>query len=210
MQLLKFKNDINKLKKGKQINEPPHSLAQAFIQFIWASKLRSFYLISAIVLFLCYLIWNSLPDSSKQNIINHFFWRNIKEAAIEKKHANGPQKTHVPAHIIVRGIGAEILKTKIDYLNQYLSKIEEGNIQIDLAYSDQIQNVNGNLWYYPGGALIIKVNGTQCFNSLNLTIPRTEPFGNPRVDVEQQIIKNVENLLRQHLSQIIQTIESCI
>ena len=117
-----------------------------------------------------------------------------------------------PKTLIIEGIGAEMLKSNKKEILQLLNKSNINKFIISLTFSDQIYRVNGNLYYYPGGLLIIKVNGVQCSCSTNsdFIIPRTEPFGNPHYDVEQQIKNSAEGIIRQHLDQIIQTVANCI
>jgi hypothetical protein len=117
-----------------------------------------------------------------------------------------------PKILIFEGFGAEILKAKKEEFLRFLKKSKINKIIISLTYSNQILQVNGDLYYYPGGFLKIKVNDVQCSNASNsdFFIPRTEPFGNPHYDVEQQIKNSTEKIIRQHLEQIIQTVANCI
>jgi hypothetical protein len=141
---------------------------------------------------------------SQQAINNNYFVSNSVDTSLSAI------KTE-PQTFIIEGLGAEILKTKKEVLLQYLKKSNINKIIISLTYSNQIHQV-GDLYYYPGGLLIIKVNGVQCscFANSYFFIPRTEPFGNPRYDVEQQIKNNVEKIIHQNLDQIIQTVANCI
>jgi hypothetical protein len=115
-----------------------------------------------------------------------------------------------PASVQIRGIGAEVLKTKIEELRTICSNHKMETMHIDIGYSGQIQKVNENLFFYSGGALSVKVNGGCCSPVKGLEIEKTEPFGNPRADVERQIVKRSENLISRHLPRIIESIEHCL
>jgi hypothetical protein len=54
-------------------DEAPEDWQQAFIRTVWHSKLRVFYIILAVIIIALVTVWSTLPDTTKQNIINAIF-----------------------------------------------------------------------------------------------------------------------------------------
>jgi hypothetical protein len=65
--------DIEKMPKKKKTNEPddiPKNISEAIIRFFWTSRKRGPLFFITILFFSIFMIWNTLPEKSKLNIIS--------------------------------------------------------------------------------------------------------------------------------------------
>jgi hypothetical protein len=81
---------------------------------------------------------------------------------------------------------------------------------VELTYSGAITQLNQGLYYYPGGALLVKVAAFHCEQATSLPLKRTLPAGNELSFIQHTLREQIEQLVKDSCTTIAQTIASCL
>lgn len=107
---------------------------------------------------------------------------------------------------------ANLITKQLKAANLVLSKqVDKADFLIEVYYTGDLVEVHEGYYRYTGGALQIKVNGQLCCCNEQLKIEtKGSRTGNKRAILEDRLVKNVNQLINQHIDDVTQAIKACI
>jgi len=92
----------------------------------------------------------------------------------------------------------------------YVVSNKNANYSIKITFSGNLEEVSKNLYRYPGGFAIIKINGVDCMSLEDKIIPPTFFGGNNKSQVLKEINDNVEKLISDNQNDFLNQIKICL